>query len=206
MALYFIFYSLFGMFLYGGISFSDFNIYNENSVFAKIDKYVFDTTPGFKRDENKCVPSSWFEKFVDFVRNAFYLTMDIIYLKLFSLTYLWVLFKATIDISLHITPVPTILFGTLNLTVPIMIVCLMLCIILYFVYQFREGDLKQIISNRLGIGAENTIDKRFNGFEHIDTVDSHQHDMAKEIIDQERIKAERNEPMISQKKQETGNE
>lgn len=189
-ALYFLFYSLFGVLFYRGISISDYDIFHlftKKSIFDKINQFVRDSSPGFKNDKNHCAPTTFFGQLMDGLRTILYFLMDMLFVKLFSIALLGAFSNMAYSFMANMSTVPTVLGVPLNMaTMFLFPLAGILVIFAYTMYQLVAGDLKEEFMTAFG-GLDDGQGGGGSGFPHDTGIDQHDHDLAAEIA---RIEAE----------------
>jgi hypothetical protein len=151
-ALYLVFYSLFGVLFYRGISISDYDIFHlftKKTIFDKITQFVRDSSPGFKNDKNHCEPTTFFGQLMDGLRKILYFLMDMIFVKLFSIALLGAFSNMAYSFMANMSTVPTVLGVPLNMaTMFLFPLAGILVIFAYTMYQLVAGDLKEEFMRR----------------------------------------------------------
>lgn len=189
-ALYFLFYSLFGVLFYRGISISDYDIFHlftKKSIFDKINQFVRDSSPGFKNDKNHCAPTTFFGKLMDGVQTILYFLMDMLFVKLFSIALVGAFANMAYSFMANMSTVRTVLGVPLNMAMMFLFpLAGILVIFAYTMYQLVAGDLKEEFMAAFG-GQDDGQGGGGSGYPHDTGIDQHDTELAAEIA---RIEAE----------------
>ena len=98
--LYFLFYSLFGILIYKGFDLSMINT---------ITTYIIESSNFSSSIKASCTPPTWFSWLINKCKNILNVIMDILFLRIFTLTFMSMLLYAAMDFSKNLSNITSII-------------------------------------------------------------------------------------------------